>query len=113
MTLPSAPAQPTVDLAPATVPGRGLAIAAFVLAFVVPPVGAILGIVALVKLRKNGGKQGLAIAAIVLGALFTIGWIIFAVAMTAVLAGAVGLVAACAELGPGVWDIDGTTITCE
>lgn len=117
MSLPSDPVQPAVTTAaapaPAAVPGRGLTIAAFVLAFLVPIVGAILGIVALVKARKNGGPQGLAIAAIILGVLFTIGWIIATVMMLGLVGAAATLVAVCTEYGAGVWEIDGVTFTCE
>ncbi|MBN2454051.1 DUF4190 domain-containing protein [Candidatus Woesearchaeota archaeon] len=52
---------------------KNLAIIAFVLAFFFPLVGAIIGIVALVHINKEGGEgKGLAIAAIVVGGVFTL-----------------------------------------
>lgn len=110
--VPNQPYAGAAPVAPPATPGKGLAIVGFVLAFLIPPVGAIISIIALVKLNKSGGSKGLAIAGIILGVLFTIGWIIFAIAMAALIAGAAGLIGMCAELGPGVWDVDGTTITC-
>jgi hypothetical protein len=48
-----------------------LSILGFIFAFIIPPVGFILGIVALVHINKTGEKgKGLAIAAVVLGAIF-------------------------------------------
>jgi hypothetical protein len=48
-----------------------LSIVGFILAFIIPPVGFILGIIALSHINKTGEKgKGLAIAAIVLGAIF-------------------------------------------
>lgn len=107
---PAAPPAPgQYAAAPPATPGKGLAIAGLILAIFVPIVGLIISIVAAVKLKKNGGGIGLAVAGIIIGGLFTIGWIIgIAAAMSAV----GGVVAACAELGPGVWDVNGVTYTC-
>lgn len=46
------------------------AVVSLVLAFILPPLGVVVGIVALVTLHGRRGR-GLAIAAIVIGALFT------------------------------------------
>ncbi|MBN2454052.1 DUF4190 domain-containing protein [Candidatus Woesearchaeota archaeon] len=52
---------------------KNLAIIALVLAFFFPLVGLIIGIVALVKINKEGGEgKGMAIAAIVIGAIMTL-----------------------------------------
>ncbi|ALX66449.1 DUF4190 domain-containing protein [Microbacterium sp. XT11] len=96
-----APAEP--------VPGRGLAIAGFILAIVAPLVGLILSIVARVKLKKAGAPTGLATAGIVIGAILTVFWII--VGVVAIL-GIVALASMCAELGSGVWEVNGVTYTC-
>lgn len=101
-------APPQVAAAP-QVPGRGLAIAGLILAILTPPIGLILSIVALVKLRRNGGRTGAAIAGIVIGALFTIGMIIGAVTLISVMS---QLFSVCANLGPGVWEVGGMTYTC-
>jgi hypothetical protein len=48
-----------------------LSILGFIFAFIIPPVGFVLGIIALSHINKTGEKgKGLAIAAIVLGAIF-------------------------------------------
>jgi hypothetical protein len=48
-----------------------LSIVGFIFAFLFPPVGFILGIIALSQIKKTNEKgRGLAIAAIVLGAIF-------------------------------------------
>jgi hypothetical protein len=50
---------------------NALSIVGFIFAFIIPPVGFILGIVALSHINKTGEKgKGLAIAAVVLGAVF-------------------------------------------
>ncbi len=52
---------------------KTLSIIAFILAFILPLVGLILGIVALVKINRGQAEgKGLAVAAIVLGAIFTL-----------------------------------------
>ena len=100
------PGYATPPSAPA---GNGLAIAGLVLAFLVAPLGLILSIVAAVKLGKAGAPKGLAIAGIIVGAVITVIWIIGAVLLVAVFA---NLFSMCADLGPGVWQVDGVTYTC-
>ncbi|GAA5154342.1 hypothetical protein GCM10025768_25350 [Microbacterium pseudoresistens] len=104
------PAYPAPEQAAApSAPGSGMAIAGFVLAIIVPIVGLILSIVAFVKLKKANAPRGLAIAGIIIGALLTLAWIVGIVAIGFAIA---GLAATCAELGPGVWDVNGVTYTC-
>lgn len=63
-----------------TVKDNGWAIAAFVLAFLVAPVGFVLGIVGAVYSRKvDGAGKGLAVAAIVIGALITLAFVLLCV----------------------------------
>ena len=70
----------------------------------------ILGIVALVQSRKAGAKNGFAVAAIIISSVLMVIGIIIAVVLIAALG---PLLAACGELGPGVWELtDGTVITC-
>lgn len=74
----AAPAAPADQPAPAaSQPGKVLGIVGLILAFIIPPVGLILGIVALVQSKKAGAKNGIALTAIILGAIFTIAWILF------------------------------------
>lgn len=101
-----APASPGVPTSP---PGRVLSIIGLVLAFLLPPVGLILSIIAAVQLGKAKAPKGLAIAGIVVGALLTIFAIIGIIVLVTVLAGVIGT---CAELGPGVWDVGGVTYRC-
>lgn len=101
------PASPAETAPPA--PGRGLAIAGLVLAVVAPLIGLILSLVAAARLRRAGAPQGLAVAGIVIGAVLTIVGIIVGVTAWATLS---NLLSLCAELGPGVWDVDGVTYTC-
>lgn len=67
-------AQPTTTASVATKPKtNGLAIAALILAFLIPIVGLILGIVALSQIKKNNeGGKGLAIASIVISIVITL-----------------------------------------
>lgn len=61
------------------------------------------------ELGRAGQPKGLAIAGIIVGALLTILGIIGIILFVTVIAGLVGM---CAELGPGVWDVDGITYRC-
>ncbi|MFT4156488.1 MAG: DUF4190 domain-containing protein [Microbacterium sp.] len=105
---PAAPAAPAY-VAPENVPGKGLAIAGLILAFVAPLIGLILSLVARSKLRKAGAPTGLATAGFWLGLVFTI---IGAIVLFSFIALFANIFAMCAELGPGVWEINGTTYTC-
>jgi len=103
---PAAPAYPQPEPTP---PGRVLSIVGLVLAFLAAPIGLILSIVAAVKLGKAGQPKGLAIAGIIVGAILTIVGIIGIILFATVIAGVVGM---CAELGSGVWEVNGVTYTC-
>jgi hypothetical protein len=94
---------------PASPPGRVLSIVGLVLAFVAAPVGLIISIVAAVKLGKAGAPKGLAIAGIIVGGILTLLWIVGIILFATVIGGVIGT---CAELGPGVWDVNGITYTC-
>ncbi|WP_114560873.1 DUF4190 domain-containing protein [Desertihabitans aurantiacus] len=91
-------------------PGRTLGIVGLVLAIVAAPIGLIVSIVALVQSKKAGMGNGLAVAGIIVGALFTIGIILLIVG--GVVAFNVGMEQVCSQLGPGTHDVDGTPITC-
>lgn len=115
---PAAPAYSAPGTATGEDPGKTLGIVALILAFVFQLLGLILGIVARNKSKAAGYKNGIATAAIwlsivfmVLGLIIGIGAI---VAGGALFGGFIGQVAeVCNELGPGVWEIDGATYTCE
>lgn len=108
-TAPSAPAYAPYGAAPETVPGKGLAIAGLILAFVAPLVGLILSLVAKSKLKKAGAPTSLATAGFWIGLALTIIGLIVGIIMIVVFA---NLFSMCAQLGPGVWEVDGATYTC-
>ena len=85
MSTPQPPYEPTPQPAPQPVaaqPGKGLSIAAIIFAFVMPVVGLILGIVAMVQSKKAGQKNGLALASVIIAAvLIVLGIIIWIVAL--------------------------------
>lgn len=107
---PGAPAYAApYGAAPEAVPGRGLAIAGIILAFFAPLVGLILSLVARSKLKKAGAPTGLATAGFWIGLALTIIGLIVGIITIVVFA---NLFSMCAQLGPGVWEVDGTTYTC-
>ena len=111
MTDPATPAPAPVPApapAAAAAPGKGLTIAGIVFAFIIPILGLILSIVALVQNRNAGQKIGANIAGIVISIVFPI-----IVGIIIAVATAASLGAACAGLEPGVYDNgSGVTITC-
>lgn len=97
--------------ADATVPGRTMGIVAFILSFFVQLIALILGIIALVQSRKAGQKNGWALAAIIISSVLIVVGIIVTIVIVTVVLG--GLAAACADLGPGIHQLQGGgTITC-
>lgn len=92
-------------------PGKTLGIVAFILAFLAAPIGLILGIVAIVQSKKAGGKNGLAIAAIIIGALVSIFWVIMLIVMIAVGAQAAEAAQACLDGAESV-TLFGQTVSC-
>ena len=65
-----------VNAMPENKEGGGLAITAFVLSFIIPPVALILGIIGLVKYKRS--YRGFCIAAVVISAVFTLFGILLA-----------------------------------
>lgn len=86
--------------------GRTVGIIGLIFAFLFPLVGLILGIVSIVQAKNGGGSKGLGLAATIISAVFMIIGIIVLVAAMSTLG------AACAQLGPGVHFVNGSTITC-
>lgn len=103
------PAYPAAPAPPASPPGRGLAIAGLIFAFVMPLIGLILSIIATVKLGKVGAPKGMAIAGIIISIVIMVIEIIVAIVLIGVF---VNLIGTCADLGPGVWEINGVTYEC-
>lgn len=96
----------------APVPGKTLGIVAFVVSFFASFIGIILGIVALIQSKKAGVKNRWALAAIIVGSVMLVLGTILAAVILGAAFNSVG--AACADLGPGVWQLtNGETITCD
>ena len=94
---------------PAEDPGKTLGIVGLVLSFFTAIIGLIISIVALRKSKKAGFKNTPAVIGIIVGILSTVVAIIIGivsiVAFTA-------LLSQCAQLGPGVHNVNGVTVTC-
>lgn len=104
---------PATPPAAEPVPGRTLGIVGLVLAFLMPLIGAIISGVALSQSKKAGVPNGVAKAGLILGIVFTVLWIIFAIVVAVAGAALFGaIISDCATLGPGVWDVNGTIVTC-
>ncbi|MCC4267222.1 DUF4190 domain-containing protein [Microbacterium schleiferi] len=95
--------------ASAPVPGKTLGIVALILAFFFQLLGLILGIVALVQSRKVGAKNTPALWAIILSIVFMVIGSIIAIVIVSSLGSALAM---CSELGTGVHDVNGVTVTC-
>ena len=102
--------------APAPVPagapvsdGKTLGIVGLVLAFVFALAGLIVSAIARSQSKKAGVKNTPATIGLVLSIIFLIGQIIWVIVLVATGASLLG---ACADLGPGVHEVDGITYTC-
>ena len=89
--------------------GKTLGIVGLILSFFSGPIGLIVSAVAKSQSKKAGVKNTPATVGIVIGILSTIGIII---AIVGGILGASALLAQCADLGPGVHESNGVTITC-
>ena len=99
--------------APPASDGKTLGIVGLVLAFLFSLAGLIVSIIARKQSKAAGVSNGPATAGIIIsiiGLVLTVIWVIALIAGGAALFG--GLAQVCAELGPGVWDVDGVQYTC-
>jgi hypothetical protein len=105
------PAQSPVPTAPAAVPGKTLGIVGLILAFIGPVslIGLIISIVARSQSKKAGFSNTPATVGIVIGILVLIGTIITFVVLGI---SSAALLSQCADLGPGVHQVSGVTVTC-
>ncbi len=90
-------------------PGKNLGIAGLVLAFLCSLVGLIVSIIAYNQSKKAGFKNTPALIGIIVGAVF------LALGLVGYLLGGMGAFYAyqqCQQLGPGVHDVNGVTVTC-
>jgi hypothetical protein len=93
---PAAPAAPAA--APGTYPGKTLGIVGLILSFVAAIVGLIVSAIALSQSKKAGFKNTPAKVGLILGIVFSIGWIIFWVLWGVAFA---AIVSNCPEVSPG------------
>jgi heme/copper-type cytochrome/quinol oxidase subunit 2 len=110
-----APAAPTPAPAPAGTdyPGKTLGIVGLILAIFFNVIGIIVSAVALSQSKKAGYKNGPAKAGIIVGIiLFVLSIIGVIIAVTLSVSAFGTLAQICAELGEGVWDVNGVTYTC-
>lgn len=107
---------PAPVAAPVATPAKGLSIAAMILAFLLPLIGLILGIIAMVQSKKAGQKNGLALASVIIAAVLTIVGIISSILIIGSMAAfggiAIEAVQACQNGAAGV-EIAGQTVSCE
>jgi len=102
---------PASSPAPVENPGKTLGIVGLVLSILgFNVIALIISILGLSKSKKAGQGNGFALAGIIISSLSIV--VLIIVIIVTVLLGA-SLVGQCADLGPGVWELDnGTTITC-
>jgi hypothetical protein len=94
---------------PAEDPGKTLGIVGLVLSFFTALIGLIISIVAYRQSKKAGFRNTPALVGIIVGSVATVvGLIVGAVAVI----GLVALFSQCAQLGPGVHEVNGVPITC-
>jgi hypothetical protein len=90
-------------------PGKTLGIIGLVLSFFTALIGLIVSIIAYRRSKKAGFKNTPALAGIIIGSLLTVLALIFT---TIAIIGVLAITRQCAELGPGVHEQGGVTITC-
>ncbi len=98
---------------PAENPGRTLGIIGFILAILIAPVGLVISIIALVKSRRAGMSNGLALAGIIIGVLFSIIGAILLIGLIALIPTITELAELCQGQPSGTpVEFQGTTTQC-
>src|SRR5690606_26098953 len=100
---------PAPAAAPGQSDGKTLGIVGLVLAFLFSLAGLIVSLIARSQSKKAGVKNTPATVGVVLSIIFLVLQIIAIILSVTVFA---SLFNACAQLGPGVWEVDGVTYTC-
>lgn len=94
-------------------PGKTLGIVGLVLAFISAIIGLILSIVANNQSKAAGYTNTPAKIGIIVGIITTvIGLIVGVIVIIAAVTVAAGVAEMCADLGPGVHEVNGVTVTC-
>lgn len=96
------------------VPGRIMGIVSLVLSIIgLHVIGIILGFVARAQSKRAGQKNGFAVAGIIVGfVLLVLSIIVIGLAIAGGAAFVGWLNGVCADLGSGVWEVDGITYSC-
>jgi hypothetical protein len=110
---PPSPAYAAASPAPVN-PGKTMGVVALVLSIIgLHLIGVIVGFIGLNQSKKVGQKNGFALAGIIIGfigMIIVLALIVGGGALFGSLFG--GLTQVCAELGSGVWEVNGVTYTC-
>jgi hypothetical protein len=107
------PAAPAPAPAGTDFPGKTLGIVGLILAIFFNLIGLIVSAVALSQSKKAGYKNGPAKAGVIIGAvLLALSIIGTIIAIVVGVGAASALLEQCAELGSGVHEVNGVTITC-
>jgi hypothetical protein len=94
-------------------PGQSLGIASLISAFMMPPLGIVLGIIGLQKSNKIGMKNELALIGIIISSIFTFLTIVGVILFIIFGLPAIGtLVETCNDLGSGTHVVNGVTYNC-
>jgi hypothetical protein len=92
---------------------RTLSITGLVLAFLISPVGLVISIVAMVKARRNGAGNGLALAGIIVGLLGTAILVVGAFVVMSLVPNFVELTEQCQGLASGApVEVNGAKVEC-
>ncbi|RJT97471.1 DUF4190 domain-containing protein [Arthrobacter frigidicola] len=93
--------------------GRALSITGLVLAFLISPVGLIISIIAMVKTRRSGTGNGLALAGIIVGLLGTAILVVGAFVVMSLVPNFVELTEQCQGLASGApVEVNGAEVQC-
>ncbi|MBJ2122422.1 DUF4190 domain-containing protein [Arthrobacter sp. MSA 4-2] len=93
--------------------GRALSITGVVLAFLISPVGLIISIVAMVKARRSGTGNGLALAGIIVGLLGTAILVVGAFVVMSLVPNFIELTEQCQGLASGApVEVNGAKVQC-
>ncbi len=92
---------------------RTLSITGFVLAFLISPVGLVISIIAMVKARRSGTGNGLALAGIIVGLLGTAILAVGASVLMSLVPNFIELTEQCQGLASGAFvEVDGAKVQC-
>lgn len=92
-----------------TYPGKTLGIVGLIASIPFNVIGLIISIVALVQSKKAGYRNTPAVVGIIIGAVLTLATVVVIIVVMVI---AFSFVGNCAELGPGIHEVNGVAYTC-